>query len=81
MHEAQRLRGKSPAVSFSDGPMQALEGADALLIITEWKEFRRPDFDAIRSALKHPVIVDGRNMYPPALPRAAGLEYLAIGRR
>jgi UDPglucose 6-dehydrogenase len=81
MHEAQRLLGKSPGVSFSDGPMQALEGADALLIITEWKEFRSPDFDAIRSTLKHPVIVDGRNMYPPALPRAAGLEYLAIGRR
>ena len=81
MHEAQRLLGDLPGVSFPDGPMQALEGADALLIITEWKGFRSPDFDAIRSALKHPVIVDGRNIYLPALPRAAGLEYLALGRR
>jgi UDPglucose 6-dehydrogenase len=60
--------------------MQALEDADALLIVTEWKEFRSPDFEAIRAALKHPVLIDGRNMYPPSLPRSAGLEYLAIGR-
>lgn len=70
-----------PKDVFADSPMQALEGADALLIVTEWKEFRSPDFDAIRAVLKHPVIIDGRNMYPAALPRAAGLEYLSIGRR
>jgi UDPglucose 6-dehydrogenase len=80
MHEAFRLLGDRPGVTFADAPMQALEGADALLIVTEWKEFRSPDFDAIRAALKQPVIVDGRNMYPPALPRASGIEYHAIGR-
>ncbi len=44
--------------------MQAVQGADALLIITEWKEFRSPDFDGVRAALKQPVVIDGRNMYP-----------------
>jgi len=80
MREAMRLLGERPGLSFADAPMAALQDADALLIVTEWKEFRSPDFDAVKAALKHPVIVDGRNMYPPALPRAAGLEYHAIGR-
>jgi len=60
--------------------MAALDGADALLIVTEWKEFRSPDFDGIRERLRHPVIIDGRNMYDPAMVRSFGLEYLAIGR-
>jgi UDPglucose 6-dehydrogenase len=80
MHEALRAMGERPGLAFADGPMQALEGADALLIVTEWKEFRSPDFDAIRAALKQPVVIDGRNMYPPELPRAAGIEYHSIGR-
>ena len=79
MHEAHQLLGDTAGVAYADSPMQALEGADALLIVTEWKEFRSPDFDAIRAALKSPVIVDGRNMFLPAVPRAAGLEYLSIG--
>ena len=78
--EAQRVFGAVEGLSFGEGPMQTLEGADALLIVTEWKEFRSPDFEAIRAALRHPVVIDGRNMYPPALPRAAGLEYVSIGR-
>ena len=80
MHEAQRAIGERAGLVYSEGPMQALEGADALLIVTEWKEFRSPDFDAIRNALKQPLVIDGRNMYPPALPRAAGLDYISIGR-
>ena len=80
MHEARRVIGERAGVSYAEEPMQALEGADALLIVTEWKEFRSPDFDAIRAALRQPVVIDGRNMYPPALPRASGLEYTAIGR-
>jgi UDPglucose 6-dehydrogenase len=80
IHEAQRAIGERSGLSYGEGPMQALEGADALLIVTEWKEFRSPDFDAIRTALKQPLIIDGRNMYPPALPRAAGLDYQSIGR-
>lgn len=51
------------------------------MIVTEWKEFRSPDFERIRSALKQPVIFDGRNLYETALPRSFGIEYSAIGRR
>jgi UDPglucose 6-dehydrogenase len=57
-----------------------LEGADALVIVTEWQEFRSPDFDGICEALKHAVIVDGRNLYDPALVARHGLRYFAIGR-
>jgi UDPglucose 6-dehydrogenase len=60
--------------------MAALAGADALVIVTEWKEFRSPDFDAIAKALKQPVIFDGRNLYDPAALRSRGIEYHAIGR-
>ena len=60
--------------------MDALEGADALVIVTEWKEFRSPDFARIGSQLKQPVIFDGRNMFSPANVAAAGIEYLVIGR-
>jgi len=79
-HEAQRIYGQDERIAFVDTPMAALAGADALVIVTEWKEFRSPDFEAIKGALKHPVIFDGRNLYDPAQPRAAGLEYFAIGR-
>jgi UDPglucose 6-dehydrogenase len=80
MPEARRLYEGERRLAFCEQPMQALESADALLIITEWKEFRSPDFDAIRRQLRQPVVFDGRNMYPPALPRAAGIEYHPIGR-
>ncbi|MEI7969688.1 MAG: UDP-glucose/GDP-mannose dehydrogenase family protein [Betaproteobacteria bacterium] len=78
--EAQHVFGDLPGLAYADSPMAALEGADALLIVTEWKEFRSPDFDGIRNALRHPVIFDGRNMYDPAIVRGRGLEYHAIGR-
>ncbi|WP_264861509.1 UDP binding domain-containing protein, partial [Klebsiella pneumoniae] len=58
----------------------ALQGADALLIVTEWKEFRTPDFDTIKSTLKAPVVFDGRNLYEPKLMKAMGIEYSGIGR-
>jgi UDPglucose 6-dehydrogenase len=81
MDEARRVFGEAPSVAFAPSPMAALEGADALIVVTEWKEFRSPDFDAIRAALKVPLVFDGRNLYDPAVVRAAGLEYFAIGRR
>ena len=80
MPQARRAFGPLPGLSYSDSPMSALAHADALLIATEWKEFRSPDFDAIAGALKHPLIFDGRNMYSPSVVRSKGIEYIAIGR-
>jgi UDPglucose 6-dehydrogenase len=80
-HEAQRVFGSEARIAYADSPMAALEGADALAIVTEWKEFRSPDFDAMKAKLKQAVVFDGRNLYEPAHPRAAGLEYHAIGRQ
>jgi UDPglucose 6-dehydrogenase len=79
--EARRAFGSEPARSYGSSPMAALAGADALVVVTEWQEFRSPDFHAIRDALKLPLIFDGRNLYDPATVRAAGLEHFAIGRR
>jgi UDPglucose 6-dehydrogenase len=80
MHEAQRIFGTEPRIAYADSPMAALDGADALAIVTEWKEFRSPDFEAMKAKLKAAVVFDGRNLYEPTQPRAAGLEYHAIGR-
>ncbi|MCQ4143616.1 UDP-glucose/GDP-mannose dehydrogenase family protein [Vogesella sp. AC12] len=79
-HEAARVMGDNPRLAFADDMMSMLVGVDALLIATEWKVFRSPDFAAIKDALKQPLIFDGRNMYDPAQVRAAGLRYFAIGR-
>ena len=61
--------------------MSAARGADALVVVTEWTEFRSPDFDELKRVLKQPLVFDGRNLYEPSLVRAAGLEHFAIGRR
>ena len=60
--------------------MEALADADALIIVTEWKEFRSADLDTIKQKLSHPVVIDGRNIYDPKFVRAQGLEYFPIGR-
>ena len=80
MDETRRIFGDEPRLAYAERPMQALDGADALLIVTEWKEFRSPDFQVIKAKLKSPVIFDGRNVFDPQLPREAGLTYLSIGR-
>jgi UDPglucose 6-dehydrogenase len=80
MGEAQRALAGATGLSYASDPMDALGGADALLIATEWKQFRSPDFDAIAAALKQAVIFDGRNLYPPRLLRERGFEYHCIGR-
>lgn len=81
MTEARRIFGDQPRLHYADSPMAALKDADALTIVTEWKEFRVPNFDAIKAALRQPVIFDGRNLYTPSQVREHGLEYFAIGRR
>ena len=80
MHETQRIFGDEPRLKYAENPMGALDSADALVIATEWKEFRSPDFEAIKQTLKNPVIFDGRNLYDPKLVRSLGIEYFAIGR-
>lgn len=80
MLTARSVFGSDAGVAYAERAMAALAQADALLILTEWKEFRSPDFAAIRAALRQPVIFDGRNMYEPELPESEGIEYYAIGR-
>ena len=80
MAEARQIYKAENRVRFADSPMAALEGADALAIVTEWKEFRSPDFQRIRQVLRTPAIFDGRNLYDPAEVRKNGLEYYPIGR-
>jgi UDPglucose 6-dehydrogenase len=80
MPEARRIYQGESRVRFADSPMAALEGADALAIVTEWKEFRSPDFQRIKQLLGTPAIFDGRNLYDPAEVRQNGLEYYPIGR-
>ena len=68
-------------IQYSDTAYSALENADCLLLLTEWNEFRRPDFDRIKSLLKEPVIFDGRNQYNPKKMTKLGFEYICIGKR
>ena len=81
MDEARRIFGDEPRLRYAENPMAALDGADALVIVTEWKEFRSPDFDRIKATLKTPTIFDGRNLYEPSLVQKAGLVYESIGRK
>ncbi len=78
---ARALYAGEARVAIVGSALEALEGTDALAIVTEWQEFRSPDFAALARRLRAPVIFDGRNLYDPAVPRAAGIEYHAIGRR
>lgn len=65
---------------FAADAMQAVQGADALVIVTEWKAYRSPDLLALKKALKSPLIIDGRNLYDPTAMREAGIDYFGIGR-
>jgi UDPglucose 6-dehydrogenase len=80
MGEAGRIYGQRDDLKLVADAEAALDGADALAIITEWQEFRSPDFDAIRDKLANPVIFDGRNIYEPSLVNSFGLQYFGIGR-
>ena len=84
MEECGRLygarTGEAGSLTLCASAEEALQGADALAIITEWKEFRSPDFDGLKAALATPVIFDGRNLYDPGLMRRLGFTYYGIGR-
>jgi UDPglucose 6-dehydrogenase len=78
--EAQRLYAQTQGFTLAKNAYEAAQGADALAIVTEWQEFRSPDFERLRELLKAPVIFDGRNLYDPAMVSRFGLTYYAIGR-
>ena len=78
--ETRRIYGDRDDLALVERPYAALEGADALVIVTEWKAFRSPDFARVKSLLGTPVIFDGRNLYDPALVEEAGIAYYGIGR-
>jgi UDPglucose 6-dehydrogenase len=78
--EAQRIFAGRPDVMLAKNAYEAAQGADALAIVTEWQEFRSPDFERLKEILKNPVIFDGRNLYDPAMAGRFGITYYAIGR-
>jgi UDPglucose 6-dehydrogenase len=80
MPECRRIYGARDDLVLCNSSREALEGADALAIVTEWQEFRSPDFDYIKETLRTPVIFDGRNLYDPAQMTRAGFSYYAVGR-
>ncbi len=80
MDEAKRIFKNEKHLSFVDTQDDALKNADALIIVTEWTEFRSPDFALIKASLKSPMIFDGRNLYDPKAVRALGFNYFPIGR-
>jgi len=79
MSEARKIFGDR--LTYCDNPYPALEGASALLIATEWPEFRRPNFQRIKELLQEPVIFDGRNLYEPEVMAKWGFTYYSIGRK
>jgi UDPglucose 6-dehydrogenase len=80
LEEARRIYGSVAGLDLCNRAEKALEGADALAIVTEWREFRSPDFDLIRKLLRAPVIFDGRNLYDPGALKQREFRYFAIGR-
>jgi UDPglucose 6-dehydrogenase len=80
MNAARKEFAGLAGIRYADSPLAALAGADALAVVTEWQEFRSPDFEAIRAKLKTPAVFDGRNLYDPAEMKRCGLEYYPIGR-
>lgn len=78
--EAKRVFGNQRGLDYASSAIAALEGADALIIVTEWKEFRSPDFAVIKKVLTRPLIFDGRNLFDPSFVRSLGFDYHAIGR-
>jgi UDPglucose 6-dehydrogenase len=79
--QARKLLAGAGKVEISNSAAEALQGCDALAIVTEWAEFRSPDFGALKESLKTPAIFDGRNLYDPAMVRGLGFEYFPVGRK
>ncbi len=80
MEETRHIYGERKDLRYAETPLDALHGADALIIVTEWKAFKSPDFEAVKAALKAPIIFDGRNLFEPVTIAELGFEYHGIGR-
>jgi len=80
MEETKRIYGQREGLTLCEEPMDVFDGADAMTLLTEWRIFRSPDFDAIKNALSSPVIFDGRNVYNPSLLAEMGFDYYGMGR-
>ena len=80
LEEARRIHGERPDLTYCNTAYEAVEGADVLAVVTEWQEFRSPDFDLLRDKLAARAIFDGRNIYDPAMVQRMGLRYFGIGR-
>ncbi|MCC5794576.1 MAG: UDP-glucose/GDP-mannose dehydrogenase family protein [Chromatiales bacterium] len=80
MHETRRIYGERPDLALCDSPEAALEGADALVLVTEWQEFRSPDLDMIKRKLSEALVFDGRNVWDPRTMARFGFTYYGIGR-
>jgi UDPglucose 6-dehydrogenase len=78
--EARKIYGDREAFKLAESPLQALDEADGLIVVTEWKEFRSPPFEAMKARLKCAVIFDGRNIYDPQTVKSCGFVYYGIGR-
>ncbi|MBK7835465.1 MAG: UDP-glucose/GDP-mannose dehydrogenase family protein [Gemmatimonadetes bacterium] len=78
MHEAQRRLGDR--VTFAESNYEALKDADALVVVTDWNEYRHPDFNRMKASLRRPIVIDGRNLYEPTKMRALGFTYSSVGR-
>ena len=79
--EAKLVFGSLAALTYAASPLDAATDADALVVVTEWQEFRSPDFGELKRVLRQPLLFDGRNLFDPVQVRGAGLEYFGIGRR
>jgi UDPglucose 6-dehydrogenase len=77
LSDAPHLRDR---IDFAQKPMEAVEGADALIVITEWKAYRSPSLSRLKSSMRSPVVFDGRNLYDPIAMRMEGFSYFGVGR-
>ena len=80
MPKLKSLWGERVGFELMQNPMQVAKDASALLVVTEWREFRSPDFAELRAAMRQPIIIDGRNLFDPVLMEEAGFEYVGVGR-
>jgi UDPglucose 6-dehydrogenase len=81
MHTARQELGEMPQVNYAASCYEALEGAEALIISTEWTSFREPDFERMKSLMAQPVIFDGRNLYKPSKITQLGFQYFYVGQK